>query len=108
MQNFAALSEDHRGSAEKAARQLLLVETAVDAECMYFEAFASLAREYGCYVAAGSIALPPMETEPSKGGRHVSDGSKLYNTAYLSLHHVRPRDRALLPGGTEEVIAAAG
>jgi predicted amidohydrolase len=47
------------------------------------ETFATMARELGVYVAAGSIALPPMESEPSKGGRHVADPTKIYNTAYL-------------------------
>jgi predicted amidohydrolase len=83
MQNVGNLPEEHRGSPEKAARHLLFVDTAVEAERVYIETFASLAREYGCYVAAGSIALPPMEAEPSKGGRHVADGTKVYNTAYL-------------------------
>ncbi len=47
------------------------------------DTFLSLAREYGAYVAAGSIGLPPMEGEPSKGGRHIQDESKVYNTSYL-------------------------
>ena len=83
MQDFATLPEEYRSSPEAAARRLLFLDTAEETEATYTALFSSLAREYGCYIAAGSIALPPMETEPSKGGRHVVDDSKVYNTAYL-------------------------
>jgi predicted amidohydrolase len=83
MKNLASVPEEHRGSPEEAARHLLFVRTAPEAEAIYAEVFSSLAREYGVYLAAGSIALPPMENEPSKGGRHVTGPVRVYNTAYL-------------------------
>jgi predicted amidohydrolase len=83
MKNFGSLPEESRTSSEAAARRLLFFDTAIEAERVYCETFADVARAHGCYVAAGSIALPSMEGEPSKGGRHVEDESKVYNTAYL-------------------------
>lgn len=77
------LPEEHRARGSAIVRRLLFIDTAVDAEAAYIDTFSSLAREYGCYIGAGSIALPPMDVEPSKGGRHVVDDSKVYNTAYL-------------------------
>ncbi|MGH2671107.1 MAG: carbon-nitrogen hydrolase family protein, partial [bacterium] len=50
---------------------------------MYVDTFSSLAREHGVYAGAGSIALPPIESEPSKGGRYVADTTKVYNMSYL-------------------------
>ncbi len=82
MQRFASLPEELR-TPEAAAKQLLFVDTATETERVYSETFAALAREYGCYVAAGSIALPPLEDEPSKGGRHVRDATQVWNTSYL-------------------------
>jgi predicted amidohydrolase len=83
MKIFSRLAEEDRATPEAAARRLMFIDTALDAEAMYAGAFSSLAREYGVCVAAGSIALPPVESEPSKGGRHVGDPSKVYNTSYL-------------------------
>lgn len=83
MKNFAHLSEDDRRTPETAARKLMFIDTALEAERMYVYAFSSLAREYGVYVAAGSIALPRVEHEPSKGGRHLDDATKVYNTSYF-------------------------
>ena len=83
MQNIASVPESCRISPEAAARHLLFVECAAETERSYIGTFAGLAREHGWYVAAGSIALPPMEFEPSKGGRHPADASKVYNTAYM-------------------------
>ncbi len=83
MKNFARLSEDDRRTPEAAARKLMFIDTALDAERMYVDTFSSLAREFGVYVAAGSIALPPIEHEPSKGGRHLDDPAKVYNISYL-------------------------
>ena len=83
MKNFSRLSDDDRRTAESAARRLLFIDTALEAERLYVETFSSLAREYGVYLAAGSIALPPTEDEPSKGGRHVADASMVYNISYL-------------------------
>ena len=77
------LPDEQRVRGRNMVRQLLFINTAVEAEAAYVETFSSLSREYGCYIGAGSIALPPMESEPSKGGRHVADDTKLYNTAYL-------------------------
>ncbi|HUF54217.1 MAG TPA: carbon-nitrogen hydrolase family protein [Dehalococcoidia bacterium] len=82
MQNFASLAEEDR-TPEQAARRLLFIETALEAERIYAGTFSAVAREFGCYVAAGSIALPPIEEEPSKGGRHIRDESTIWNTAYL-------------------------
>jgi len=61
----------------------VFLQHAIETEKTYVETFASLAREHGVYLGAGSIALPPMESEPSKGGRHIADETKVYNTAYL-------------------------
>ncbi len=83
VQNLARVPESHRGRPEDAARYLLFVETALEAERMYVDTYSSLAREYGVYLAAGSIALPPIESEPSKGGRHVADATKVYNMSYF-------------------------
>ena len=82
-ENIASLPEEERTSPRLAVRRLLYIEGALDAEATYAETFASLAREFGCYIGAGSITVPPIEIEPSKGGRHIVDDSKLYNTAYL-------------------------
>jgi predicted amidohydrolase len=82
MKNVARLPEDQRTPAA-AARRLLFVDTALEAERTYNAVFSSLAREYGVYLAAGSIALPPIESEPSKGGPHITDDAKVYNTSYL-------------------------
>jgi predicted amidohydrolase len=77
------LPEAHRAGGRDMVRRLLFIDTAIEAEEAYVSTFSSLAREYGCYIGAGSIALPPMDVEPSKGGRHVADDTKVYNTAYL-------------------------
>lgn len=77
------LPEEHRSRGSAIVRRLLFIDTAVEAEAAYVDTFSSLAREQGCYIGAGSIALPPMDVEPSKGGGHVADDTKLYNTAYL-------------------------
>lgn len=77
------LPEEHRARNRSIVRRLLFIDTAVEAETAYVDTFSSLAREHACYIGAGSIALPPMDVEPSKGGRHVADDTKLYNTAYL-------------------------
>lgn len=83
MKNISRLNEDDRVSPEAAARRLLFVEHALEAERTYVETFGSLAREFGVYLAAGSIALPPIESEPGKGGRHIADPGRVQNTAYL-------------------------
>ena len=83
MKNIGRLSEEDRKTPETAARRLLFIEHAVETERAYVDTFSSLAREYGAYVAAGSIALPPLEEEPGKGGRHVRDETKVYNMSYL-------------------------
>jgi predicted amidohydrolase len=77
------LPEEHRASVRAAVRRLLYIETALEAEAAHTAAFSSLARQHGCYIGAGSIALPPLESEPSKGGLHIADNTRLYNTAYL-------------------------
>jgi hypothetical protein len=78
-----SLPEEQRATGRDAVRRLLFIDGALEAEAAYVQTFASLAREYGCYVGAGSIAMPPIETEQSKGGRHIVDETKVYNTAYL-------------------------
>jgi predicted amidohydrolase len=83
MKNIAAVPEEHRISPEAAARHLLFRLHAVETEAAYTATFSSLAREFGVYLAAGSIALPPIEHEPSKGGAHVADVAHIYNTAFL-------------------------
>src|SRR3990172_4665366 len=83
MKNIGRLSEEDRNTPETAARRLMFIEHAVETERAYVETFSWLAREYGAYVAAGSIALPPLEEEPGKGGRHVMDETKVYNMSYL-------------------------
>jgi len=83
MKNMARLSEEHRATPETAARRLAFIEHAVETERAYVDTFSSLAREHGVYLAAGSIALPPMDDNPRKGGRHVVDDSKVYNMSYL-------------------------
>ncbi len=59
----------------------IFLETALDAEAIYHETFSGLARQYGCYLQAGTIYIPPVEDEPVKG-RHLLS-RKVYNTAYL-------------------------
>ncbi len=83
MKNMDRLSDEDRRTPEAAFRRLAFIDHAVETERAYVETFSSLAREYGVYLAAGSIGLPPMEDEPSKGGRHIIDESKVYNTSYL-------------------------
>ncbi|MBI1886516.1 MAG: carbon-nitrogen hydrolase family protein [Chloroflexi bacterium] len=83
MNHLGRVPEAERTNPERAARYLLFVEHALEAEKAYIDTFSGLAREYGAYVAAGSIALPPIEREPSKGGRHLMDATKVYNIAYL-------------------------
>ena len=83
LRDIASVPEAHRISPEAAARYLLFVQNAVETETTYVDTFTSLAREHGVYLGAGSIALPPMESEPSKGGRHIKDATNIYNTAYL-------------------------
>lgn len=83
MANLDRIPEAHRSRPEAMGRYLLFIEPALDTERIYIETFSSLAREFGAYVSAGSIALPPMEREPGKGGRHVTDETKVHNVSYL-------------------------
>lgn len=61
--------------------QAAFVHTALEAEKVYSDTFAELARQHGAYVVAGSIYTPPVEYEGSRG-RHLLSG-RVYNTAYL-------------------------
>lgn len=76
----------------------IFLETALEAEATYRETFSSLAKQYGCYLQAGTIYLPTIEDEPVKG-RHAI-GKRVYNTAYLfgpnglCLQRVRKRNLA--------------
>ncbi len=83
MKDIMSVPEGRRTSPEAAARHLLFLQHAVETEAAYVAVFSSLAREFGVYLAAGSLALPPIEHEPSKGGAHVADPEHIYNTAYL-------------------------
>ena len=83
MKNMARLSEEDRRTPEAAARRLMFIEYAVETERAYMDTFSSLARDYGVYLAAGSIALPPLEENARKGGRYIIDETKVYNTSYL-------------------------
>ncbi len=83
MKNIDRLSEEHRATPETAARRLMFIEHAVETERAYVDTFSSLAREYAAYLAAGSIALPPLEENARKGGRYVIDDTKVYNMSYL-------------------------
>src|SRR3989304_9502354 len=69
MKNMARLREEDRKTPETAARRLMFIEHAVETERAYVDTFSSLARDYGAYVAAGSIRPPPPGGEPGKGGR---------------------------------------
>ncbi|MEX0684059.1 MAG: carbon-nitrogen hydrolase family protein [Dehalococcoidia bacterium] len=83
MERFRAAPEDGRAAPGAFGKRLMFIDTAVEAERIYAETFAAVAREYSCYVGAGSIALPPLEDEPSKGGSHIRDDTQVWNTAYL-------------------------
>ncbi len=83
MKNIARLDEEHRATPETAFRRLAFIEHAVETEQAYMDTFSSLAREYGAYVGAGSIGLPPLDHNPAKGGRYVIDETKVYNMSYL-------------------------
>jgi len=62
-------------------RRAVFLDAALAAEKIYVETFASLAREHGVYLLAGSIYTPPIEEEAVKG-RYVLTNS-VYNTSYL-------------------------
>lgn len=59
----------------------IFLETALESEAIYVETFSALARQYRCYLQAGTLYVPPIEDEPVKG-RHLL-GRQVYNTAYL-------------------------
>lgn len=59
----------------------IFLETAVEVEATYRDTFSTLARQYGCYLQAGTIYVPPIEDEPVKGRHQI--GRKVYNLAYL-------------------------
>jgi predicted amidohydrolase len=111
MQEIGSVPEAFRGSPEAAARYLLFRRNAVEAERLYMDTFSHLAREYGVYLAAGSIALPPMESEPSKGGRHVADEPSVYNTAYFFSPRgicINRVPKVYMTGGFEERVFDPG
>ena len=62
-------------------RRALFLNTALAAEKIYADTFASLAREHGVYVLAGSLYTPPIEEEAVKGRYLLS--TSVYNTSYL-------------------------
>lgn len=57
------------------------MHTALAAEAIYRQTFASLARQHGIYLLAGSIYLPPIEDNPFRGRRILS--RRFYNRAHL-------------------------
>ena len=59
----------------------IFLETALEAEAIYRETFSGLARQYSCYLQAGTIYLPFIEDEPVRGRHQI--GRRVYNTAYL-------------------------
>ena len=59
----------------------IFLETALDAEAIYHDVFSDLARQYGCFLQAGTIYIPPIEDEPVKGRHQI--GRKVYNFAYF-------------------------
>jgi predicted amidohydrolase len=62
-------------------RRAAFLDTALAAEKIYSDTFASLAREHGVYLLAGSLYTPPIEEEVVKG-RHILS-TRVYNTSYL-------------------------
>jgi predicted amidohydrolase len=62
-------------------RRVVFLDTALAAEKIYADTFASLAREHGVYLLAGSLYTPPIEEEAVKG-RHLLS-TYVYNTSYL-------------------------
>ena len=62
-------------------RRAAFLDTALAAEKIYADTFASLAREHGVYLLAGSLYTPPIEEEAVKG-RYILSTS-VYNTSYL-------------------------
>jgi predicted amidohydrolase len=111
MKNFPSLPEEQRQTPEAAGRRLLFIDTALEAERIYAGTFSSLARDFGVYVGAGSIALPPVEDEPSLGGRHLADEGRVFNTSYLfsprGVCLSRVPKAHMTPGFEERVFDAA-
>jgi len=62
-------------------RRAVFLDAALAAEKIYADTFASLAREHGVYLLAGSLYTPPIEEEAVKG-RYILSTS-VYNTSYL-------------------------
>jgi len=106
-QNIGRVPEAYRTSPQTSARWLLFIEHALEAEKAYVATFSFLARKYGVYISAGSIALPPIEGEPSKGGRHIADTTKVYNISYLFSPRgvcIRRVPKVNMTGGFEERV----
>lgn len=57
------------------------IHTALQAEKIYSDTFSALAHEHGVYLLAGTIYVPPVEYEVSRG-RHIA-AVGVQNTAYL-------------------------
>ena len=62
-------------------RRAAFLDTALAVERIYADTFASLAREHGVYLLAGSLYTPPIEEEAAKG-RHLLS-TRVYDTSYL-------------------------
>lgn len=82
-EHYRSLPAEEHLPPKEMARKLMYFDGALEAEATFTEAFADAARGSRCYVSAGSIGVPVIESEPSRGGRFVADGSKLYNMSYL-------------------------
>ena len=74
---FLGTAIRHRSFGLKTA----FVHTALQAEKIYSDTFSALAREHGVYLLAGTIYVPPVEYEVSRG-RHIA-AARVQNTAYL-------------------------
>ena len=110
-QNIGRVPEAYQTSPQTSARWLLFIEHALQAEKAYVDTFSSLSREYGVYISAGSIGLPPIESEPSKGGRHIADATKVHNISYLFSPHgvcVRRVPKINMTAGFEERVFDGG
>lgn len=59
----------------------IFLETALQAEQIYRDTFSGLAKQYGCYIQAGTLYGPLVEDEPVRGRHQL--GKKIYNIARL-------------------------
>jgi len=74
---FLGTAIRHRALGLKTA----FIHTALQAEKIYSDTFSALAREHRVYLLAGTIYVPPVEYEVSRG-RHIA-AARVQNMAYL-------------------------